>query len=98
MAVALVLARLLTKLLGVMAFAHLAGISWRKGALTGVALAPLSVFVILLLEHARHAGVQVVDELRAIAAVTMLLEVFGPIILQRALVGAREAPEPRHAA
>jgi len=98
MAVALVLARLLTKLLGVTAFAHLSGISWRKGALTGVALAPLSVFVILLLEHARNAGVQVVDELRAIAAVTMLLEVFGPIILQRALVWAREAPEPRHAA
>jgi Kef-type K+ transport system membrane component KefB len=98
MAVVLVLARLLTKLLGVTAFAHLSGISWRKGALTGVALAPLSVFVILLIEHARHAGVQVVEELRAIAAVTMLLEVFGPIILQRALVWAHESPEPQHAA
>jgi Kef-type K+ transport system membrane component KefB len=96
MAVVLVLARLLAKLLGVTAFAHLSGISWRKGALTGVALAPLSVFVILLTEHARHAGVQVVEELRSIAAVTMLLEVFGPIILQRALVWAREAPEARH--
>jgi Kef-type K+ transport system membrane component KefB len=98
MAVVLVLARLLAKLLGVTAFAHLSGISWRKGALTGVALAPLSVFVILLIEHARHAGVQVVEELRSIAAVTMLLEVFGPIILQRALVWAREAPEAHHAA
>jgi Kef-type K+ transport system membrane component KefB len=97
-AVVLVLARLLTKLLGVMAFAHLSGISWRKGALTGVALAPLSVFVILLIEHARNAGVQVVDELRSIAGVTMLLEVFGPIVLQRALVWAHEAPEVRHAA
>jgi Kef-type K+ transport system membrane component KefB len=97
MAVVLVLARLLAKLLGVTAFAHLSGISWRKGALTGVALAPLSVFVILLIEHARHAGVQVVEELRSIAAVTMLLEVFGPIILQRALVWAHEAPEVRHA-
>jgi len=98
MAVVLVLARLLAKLLGVTAFAHLSGISWRKGALTGVALAPLSVFVILLIEHARQAGVQVVEELRSIAAVTMLLEVFGPIILQRALVWAREAPETHHAA
>jgi Kef-type K+ transport system membrane component KefB len=97
MAVVLVAVRLLAKLLGVMAFAHLSGISWRKGALTGMALAPLSVFVILLIEHARHAGVQVVEELRSVAAVTMLLEVFGPIILQRALVWAREAPEPRHA-
>ena len=93
LAVVLVVVRLLAKTAGVTAFAHLSGISWRKGALTGVALAPLSVFVILLIEHARHAGVAVVEELRAVAAVTMLLEVFGPIILQRALVWAREAPE-----
>jgi len=93
LSVVLVLVRLLAKTAGVTAFAHLSGISWRKGALTGVALAPLSVFVILLIEHARHAGVAVVEELRAVAAVTMLLEVFGPIILQRALVWAREAPE-----
>jgi len=97
MAVVLVLVRLLTKTAGVTAFAHLSGISWRKGMLTGVALAPLSVFVILLIEHARHTGVQVVEELRSVAAVTMLLEVFGPIILQRALVWAHEAPEVRHA-
>lgn len=98
LAIALVLVRLLAKTAGVTAFAHLSGISWRKGALTGVALTPLSVFVILLIEHARHAGVQIVEELRAVAAVTMLLEVFGPIILQRALVWAREAPEVDHAA
>lgn len=98
LAVVLVLARLVTKTAGVTAFADLSGISWRKGFLAGVALAPLSVFVILLLEHARLAGVAIVDELRAVAAVTMLLEVFGPIIIQRALVWAREAPEIRHAA
>ncbi|MFL6632734.1 MAG: cation:proton antiporter [Massilia sp.] len=97
LALALVLVRLLAKTAGATAFAHLSGISWRKGALTGVALTPLSVFVILLIEHARHAGVQVVEELRAVAAVTMLLEVFGPIVLQRALVWAREAPETHHA-
>jgi Kef-type K+ transport system membrane component KefB len=98
LALVLVLARLLAKVAGVTAFAHLSGISWRKGALTGVALVPLSAFVILLIEHARLAGVQVVEELRAVAAVTMLLEVFGPIILQRALVWAREAQEREHAA
>lgn len=101
LAIALVAARLAAKTLGVMAFAHLSGISWRKGALTGVSLVPLSVFVILLIEHARLAGVQVVEELRAVAAVTMLLDVFGPILLQRALVWAREAPanpEQEHAA
>jgi Kef-type K+ transport system membrane component KefB len=98
LAVLVVAVRLLTKTLGVTAFAHLSGISWRKGALTGLALAPLSVFAILLIEHARQSGVHVVDELRAMAGVTMLLEVFGPVIIQRALVWAREAPEHRHAA
>jgi Kef-type K+ transport system membrane component KefB len=98
LALSLVGARLVTKTLGVTLFAHLSGISWRKGALSGLALAPLSVFVILLLEQARHVGVQVVDELRAMAAVTMLLEVFGPMIIQRALVWAHEAPERPNAA
>jgi Kef-type K+ transport system membrane component KefB len=98
MAIVLVLVRLLAKLLGVTAFARLSGVSWRKGALTGLALIPLSVFMILLIEHARQAGVQAVETLRAVAAVTLLLEVFGPIILQRALVWAREAKEDQHAA
>jgi Kef-type K+ transport system membrane component KefB len=98
MAILLVLARLLAKVAGVTAFARLSGLSWRKGALTGLALAPLSVFMILLIEHARQAGVQAVEALRAVAAVTLLLEVFGPIILQRALVWAREAKEDQHAA
>ncbi|MFL6673350.1 MAG: cation:proton antiporter [Massilia sp.] len=98
LAVVVVAARLVTKTAGVTAFAHLSGVSWRKGALTGLALAPLSVFVILLIEHARHAGVHAMEELRAIAGVTMLLEVFGPVIIQRALVWAREAPEASHAA
>jgi len=51
--------------------------------------------VILLLEHARLAGVVVVEELRSVAAVTMLLEIFGPIIIQRALMWARETTEMR---
>jgi hypothetical protein len=43
-----------------------------------------------------------VEELYSVAAVTMLLEVLGPIIIQRALVWAREIqptrPEVNHAA
>jgi Kef-type K+ transport system membrane component KefB len=92
-ALALVAARLLTKTAGVAAFAHLSGTSWRKGALTGLGLAPLSVFVILLLEHARLAGLQLADAVRALAAVALILEVCAPIILQRALIWARETPE-----
>ena len=76
-----------------MLFSELSGISWRKGALTGVALAPMSVFVILLLEHARLGGVDLSSELRAMAGAALLLEVFGPILIQRALIAARETQE-----
>ncbi|WP_426104197.1 cation:proton antiporter [Massilia sp. TSP1-1-2] len=92
LALALVLVRVLTKTAGVTAFSHLSGISWRKGALTGIGLAPVSVFVILLLEHTRLRGVNLAEELRAMAGVTLLLEVFGPILIQRALVWAKETP------
>ncbi|TFW10669.1 sodium:proton antiporter [Massilia arenosa] len=97
LALAVVGVRMLAKTIGVTAFARLSGITWRKGALTGLALTPVSVFVILLLEHARQRGVDVLDELRAMAAVTMLLEVFGPIIIQRALLWARESKGSQHA-
>jgi NhaP-type Na+/H+ or K+/H+ antiporter len=93
LAVAVVVVRLLTKTVGVTLFSELSGISWRKGALTGLALAPVSVFVILLLEHARLRGVNLSDELRAMACVTLLLEVFGPILIQRALIWAKETQE-----
>lgn len=93
LALAVVAVRMLTKTVGVTLFAELSGISWRKGALTGLALAPVSVFVILLLEHARLRGVNLAEELRAMAGVTLLLEVFGPIVIQRALVWAKETRE-----
>lgn len=93
LALAVVVVRMLTKTVGVTLFSELSGISWRKGALTGLALAPVSVFVILLLEHARLRGVNLAEELRAMAGVTLLLEVFGPILIQRALVWAKETHE-----
>ena len=93
LALAVVGIRLVTKTLGVAAFSHLSGISWKKGVLTGLALAPASVFVILLLEHARQRGVLVAGELQAMAAVIIMLEVLGPIIVQRALMLAKEVPE-----
>ncbi|WP_332851989.1 cation:proton antiporter [Duganella sp. S19_KUP01_CR8] len=88
--VVLVLARFLVKAAAVAAFAHVGGISWRKGVLTGIALAPMSVFVTLLLEQTRYMGIVLVDELAALAAMTLLLEVVGPIITQRALIWANE--------
>lgn len=65
LAVVLLLARFVVKTVAVAAFARPGGVSWRKGALTGVALAPMSVFVILLLEQTRNMGIVLVDELAA---------------------------------
>lgn len=93
LALVLLLARFVVKTAAVMVFAHVGGITWRKGALTGVALAPMSVFVILLLEQTRSMGIVLVDELAALAAMTLFMEVLGPIITQRALVLAKETPE-----
>lgn len=86
----LLLARFLVKTASVAAFARVGGISWRKGVLTGVALAPMSVFVTLLLEQTKNLGIVLVDELAALAAMTLLLEVLGAIVTQRALIWAAE--------
>ncbi len=90
LALVLLLARFVVKALSVAAFAHAGGIPWRKGLLTGVALSPMSVFVVLLLEQTKYAGIVLVDELAAVAAMTLFMEVIGPIFTQRALIMARE--------
>ncbi|MBB3221535.1 cation:proton antiporter [Pseudoduganella umbonata] len=90
LAFVLLLARFVVKTAGVAAFSKLSGTPWRKGLATGMALAPMSVFVVLLLEQTKNSGVVLVDELAAVAAMTVFMEVLGPIITQRALVWARE--------
>ena len=94
-ALALLVVRFAVKTLCVTAFAHVSGITWRKGLLTGMALTPLSAFVILLLEQTRHLGIGLMDELAALAAITLLLEVIGPVVTQWALVLAKEVPDTK---
>ncbi len=89
-ALALIAVRLATKVLVVGAFARVSGVSWRKGMLTGLAMMPISVFVILLLEQTRHLGIDLVDQVAPLAAATLLLELAGPIFTQRALIIAGE--------
>lgn len=88
---ALVAARQAVKTTATLAFARVSGISWRKGVLTGLALMPMSVFVILLLEQERYIGIELPDRLAPLAAATLLLELIGPILTQRALLAAGEA-------
>lgn len=87
--------RQIAKVVGISLFAHLSGISWRKGMLIGIATTPISAFVILVLEQTRYLGINLVDQLAPLAAAALLLEVFGPILIQRALIWAHEVPEAK---
>ncbi|MFC5478509.1 cation:proton antiporter [Massilia suwonensis] len=86
----LVLVRGLVKVGVCTAFARVSGISARKGALSGLALTPMSVFAILLMEQTRWIGVDLIDRLAPLAAVMLLLDVLGPVLTQRAVVWANE--------
>jgi Kef-type K+ transport system membrane component KefB len=88
--VLLVLVRALVKVGVCTAFARVSGISAKKGALSGLALTPMAVFAILLMEQTRWIGVDLFDSLEPLAAVMLLLDVLGPVLTQRAVVWANE--------
>lgn len=90
-AFALVAVRLAAKIAGVTAFAHLSGITWRKGVLTGLALTPISALVLLLLEPSQSGGLALMDELTVLAAMVLALEIAGPVVTQWALIRAGES-------
>lgn len=95
LALLLIGVRFAAKVVAVTLFSKLSGISWRKGMLTGVALTPISVFVILMLEQTRYIGVDLIDQLAALAAATLILETVGPVLTQRALIWAGESSTNR---
>ena len=74
------------------AVARVSGTTFRKGALTGISLMPMSVFALVLLEESRLYGFNLADQiLPVLAGMLVLLEVIGPLATQRALLWAREA-------
>jgi Kef-type K+ transport system membrane component KefB len=93
----LVLVRLLVKVGVCAALARPSGISARKGALAGLALSPLGVFAVLMLEQTRRLGVELADYLAPLAAIALVLQVLGPLITQRALAWAAETRHDKEA-
>jgi Kef-type K+ transport system membrane component KefB len=93
----LVLVRLLVKVGVCAALARPSGISARKGALAGLALTPLGVFAVLMLEQTRRLGVELADYLAPLAAIALVLQVLGPLITQRALAWALETRHDKEA-
>ncbi len=90
--VALLAARTGAHTLVNLSLARFSGTTFRKGAFTGLALMPMSAFVLLLLEESRVYGFDLAREsLPVIAGLLVLLEVLGPWVTQRALMWAGEA-------
>jgi len=90
LALTIVLVRLLTKTAATTAFARISGTTWRKGALTGLALTPFSVFAMFLIEQSRHLKLPALAEISGVALMILLIEIIGPVITQRALTWAGE--------
>jgi Kef-type K+ transport system membrane component KefB len=80
-------------------FSRLSGVSMRKGLLTALALTPISVYAILLIEHAHQSGVTPAQPaLYHLAAMIALLEITGPLIIQLVITFAGEASARRSTA
>ena len=94
---AVLLARTASHALVNLSIARVSGTTFRKGALTGLALMPMSTFALLLLEESRLYGFDLAKgSLPVIGGLLVLLEVIGPLATQRALVLAREAHPPEN--
>jgi Kef-type K+ transport system membrane component KefB len=89
---AVLLARSAAHTLVNLSVARVSGTTFRKGALTGLALMPMSAFALLLLEESRLYGFDLAKgSLPVIVGLLVLLEVIGPLVTQRALLAAGEA-------
>jgi len=94
LALAIVAVRFAVKMAAPLLVARLSGSSWRKGALAGLALSPMSALVIALLVQTRYMGINLMDQLAPLAGATLLLGLLGPVLAQLALKWAHELPEP----
>ena len=90
LALSVIAVRFIVKATTTTLLAKPSGIGWRKGWLTGLALTPMSVFVVLLLEQTRHIHAGLLDNVAGVAAIVLFLEIIGPIVTQRALILAGE--------
>jgi Kef-type K+ transport system membrane component KefB len=91
-AVGLIIARLIGKLVGVLAFAKPSGLNWKQGAALGLSLSPMSALAYLLVDDTYTLYPNFDPTLRAIVMCTIVvLQLVGPWLVYRslALVGER---------
>lgn len=92
-AFAILAARLVAKIAGVVMFARISGTTLRKGMLSALALSPMSVLVLAMLVRTRAMGIDLMDQLAPLAAATLFLAIFGPLLVQWALKLAGETAD-----
>lgn len=88
----IVVVRLLAKVGSISLLSRVSGVSLKKGALIGLASAPLSAFAILLIEQAKRSGIDLYEQLLPLASATLILEIVGPYLVLVALSLAKEIP------
>lgn len=88
---ALLFSRLFIKTTVVSLFSYYSGTSLYKGFLIGLALAPTSIFSILLLDQSLSLGVALNQEFLLISGVIFALELVGPCMTQYSLIKAKES-------
>ncbi|MBK8286697.1 MAG: cation:proton antiporter [Ahniella sp.] len=93
LAIPIMIVRLLATTAVTTSLAGLSGTTYRKGALVGLAMAPISAFVILLLEQTPQLGPKLVNQIPALAALVLIMELLGPVLTRLSLHWAGETEE-----
>jgi len=91
-ALGLIIARLVGKLVGVLAFAKPSGLDWKQGVALGLSLSPMSALAYLLVDDTYTLYPNLDPSLRAIMMCSIVvLQIVGPWLVYRslALVGER---------
>ncbi len=85
-ALAMIAARMLAKLIGVLTFAKPSGINVKQGVALGLALAPMSAFAYLLVENTYNLYPDFDPQLRAIMlCAIVILQLFTPLLVYSSL-------------
>ncbi len=97
-ALGLIIARLVGKLVGVLAFAKPSGLNWKQGVALGLSLSPMSALAYLLVDDTYTLYPNLDPSLRAIMMCSIVvLQIVGPWLVYRclALVGERRESKQR---
>lgn len=93
-ALGLIVARLVAKLVGVLAFAKPSGLDWKQGMALGLSLSPMSALAYLLVDDTYNLYPNFDPQLRAIMMCSIVvLQILGPWLVYRSLALVAERRE-----